>query len=99
MQNSQKTVHFQIFCKSRKLFFARVYHSPFDSCKVCNIEAPLQIWGQLASAMPARRPQMNKKSYCYERPVAEFIDSLKVHKIEIFFGFDFEICIISLLVM
>ncbi len=24
---------------------------------------------------------------------------LKVHKIEIFFGFDFEICIISLLVM
>ncbi len=25
--------------------------------------------------------------------------SLKVHKIEIFFGFDFEICIISLLVM
>ncbi len=27
------------------------------------------------------------------------IGSLKVHKIEIFFGFDFEICIISLLVM
>jgi hypothetical protein len=26
-------------------------------------------------------------------------DNLKVHKIEIFFGFDFEICIISLLVM
>ncbi len=26
-------------------------------------------------------------------------DTLKVHKIEIFFGFDFEICIISLLVM
>jgi hypothetical protein len=26
-------------------------------------------------------------------------DLLKVHKIEIFFGFDFEICIISLLVM
>ncbi len=25
--------------------------------------------------------------------------SLKVHKIEIFFGFDFEICIISLLVI
>jgi hypothetical protein len=25
--------------------------------------------------------------------------SLKVHKIEIFFGFDFEICIISLIVM
>ncbi len=28
-----------------------------------------------------------------------FYQSLKVHKIEIFFGFDFEICIISLLVM
>ncbi len=27
------------------------------------------------------------------------IMTLKVHKIEIFFGFDFEICIISLLVM
>jgi hypothetical protein len=26
-------------------------------------------------------------------------EHLKVHKIEIFFGFDFEICIISLLVM
>ncbi len=26
-------------------------------------------------------------------------DVLKVHKIKIFFGFDFEICIISLLVM
>jgi hypothetical protein len=25
--------------------------------------------------------------------------ALKVHKIEIFFGFDFEICIVSLLVM
>ncbi len=29
----------------------------------------------------------------------EEIEGLKVHKIEIFFGFDFEICIISLLVM
>ncbi len=29
----------------------------------------------------------------------KFLHSLKVHKIEIFFGFDFEICIISLLVM
>ncbi len=27
------------------------------------------------------------------------VSNLKVHKIEIFFGFDFEICIISLLVM
>ncbi len=32
------------------------------------------------------------KLFCY-------LVSLKVHKIEIFFGFDFEICIISLLVM
>ncbi len=29
----------------------------------------------------------------------KFLHSLKVHKIEIFFGLDFEICIISLLVM
>ncbi len=28
-----------------------------------------------------------------------FFNSLKVHKIEIFFGFDFEICNISLLVI
>ncbi len=27
------------------------------------------------------------------------VENLKVHKIEIFFGFDFEICMISLLVM
>jgi hypothetical protein len=27
------------------------------------------------------------------------LQCLKVHKIEIFFGFDFEICIVSLLVM
>jgi hypothetical protein len=27
------------------------------------------------------------------------VNSLKVHKIEIFFGFDFEVCIISLLFM
>ncbi len=29
----------------------------------------------------------------------KFVTNLKVHKIDIFFGFDFEICIISLLVM
>ncbi len=34
------------------------------------------------------------------REILTFLrDRLKVHKIEIFFGFDFEICIISLLVM
>ncbi len=32
----------------------------------------------------------------YDNPIPE--STLKVHKIEIFFGFDFEICIISLLV-
>ncbi len=32
-------------------------------------------------------------------PGFTFLTILKVHKIEIFFGFDFEICIISLLVM
>jgi hypothetical protein len=32
-------------------------------------------------------------------PAIHALILLKVHKIEIFFGFDFEICIISLLVM
>ncbi len=32
-------------------------------------------------------------------PPLSLDSTLKVHKIEIFFGFDFEICIISLLVM
>ncbi len=31
--------------------------------------------------------------------VYTIVNTLKVHKIEIFFGFDFEICIISLLFM
>ncbi len=42
-----------------------------------------------------------EKSLFYE-PEIGFIGKityLKVHKIEIFFGFDFEICIISLLVL
>jgi hypothetical protein len=32
-------------------------------------------------------------------PYGKGVVLVKVHKIEIFFGFDFEICIISLLVM
>ena len=39
------------------------------------------------------QPSINSILYC-----TVYAD-LKVHKIEIFFGFDFEICIISLLVM
>jgi hypothetical protein len=34
-----------------------------------------------------------------ESPFSMLGETLKIHKIEIFFGFDFEICIISLLVM
>ena len=33
------------------------------------------------------------------RKAVHAVPILKVHKIEIFFGFDFEICIISLLIM
>ncbi len=44
-----------------------------------------------------------KRKYRPVAPMANiyvcFLYGLKVHKIEIFFGFDFEICIISLLVM
>jgi hypothetical protein len=42
------------------------------------------------------------KRHTYVKQDSEFWNSLchlKVHKIEIFFGFDFQICIISLLVM
>ncbi len=35
----------------------------------------------------------------YINVLVKMFINLKVHKIEIFFGFDFEICIISLLVM
>jgi hypothetical protein len=38
------------------------------------------------------------KEYLYVHKIVA-LRSLKVHKIEIFFGFDFEICIISLLVI
>jgi hypothetical protein len=40
------------------------------------------------SLKKSRTTLSHKKNHC-----------LKVHKIEIFFGFDFEICIISLLIM
>ncbi len=46
---------------------------------------------------------INFKSYAIQYRYFDnkriFYQILKVHKIEIFFGFDFEICIISLLVM
>jgi hypothetical protein len=40
-----------------------------------------------------------KRFYIINNHITIIIMILKVHKIEIFFGFDFEICIISLLVM
>jgi hypothetical protein len=36
--------------------------------------------------------------HSFSKAEPEFVNGLKVHKIEMFFGFDFEICIISLLV-
>jgi hypothetical protein len=39
------------------------------------------------------------KLFCYSKVRSHYQFKLKVHKIEIFFGFDFEICIISLLFM
>ncbi len=42
----------------------------------------------------ASEPCLQNINFMYE-----YVLALKVHKIEIFFGFDFEICIISLLVM
>ncbi len=40
MQNEWKAAHFQTFTKSKKQIFANIYHSPFDSHKVWNFEAP-----------------------------------------------------------
>ncbi len=44
-------------------------------------------------------PAPMKKVLTKRLNLREIEQYLKVHKIEIFFGFDFEICIISLLVM
>jgi hypothetical protein len=52
------------------------------------------ILGSRLSLRPERRPMTLRYSIILGSRL-----SLKVHKIEIFFGFDFEICIISLLVM
>ncbi len=47
-------------------------------------------------------PQMvglDMESLIVTHVTGDFMKALKVHMIEIFFGFDFEMCIISLLVM
>jgi hypothetical protein len=49
-------------------------------------------WHQKQVACPCQQHEMKNCSDGH-------YNTLKVHKIEIFFGFDFEICIISLLVM
>ncbi len=45
------------------------------------------------------RPQIFSNNSVKKNLASTVFICLKVHKIEIFFGFDFEICIISLLVM
>jgi hypothetical protein len=50
-------------------------------------------------AKPGWDVRLRRKGMGGEVETVEGSVSLKVHKIEIFFGFDFEICIISLIVM
>ncbi len=50
--------------------------------------------GQMSTKVPIKDTCIT----VLEKRRSSLVD-LKVHKIEIFFGFDFEICIISLLVM
>ncbi len=40
--------YFAYFAKRTKLYFAKVYHSRFDSYKVCYIEAPLANMGPVS---------------------------------------------------
>ncbi len=72
--------------------FSSISHSLFNVILkiVSNSEATVKDTGRLnvLSSFPP----------CYSQSHSHSL-ALKVHKIEIFFGFDFEICIISLLVM
>jgi hypothetical protein len=52
---------------------------------------------ELTIASPYVHSRVDSNTFIMGNPMPE--STLKVHKIEIFFGFDFEICIISLLVM
>ncbi len=58
-------------------------------------DAPCGLWDNLALLKCTNLQTV--QLLCLHTYFAYF--TLKVHKIEIFFGFDFEICIISLLVM
>ncbi len=57
-----------------------------EMCPILNQGGKLSLSGERGSSIVTSRPFF-------------IVAHLKVHKIEIFFGFDFEICIISLLVM
>jgi hypothetical protein len=60
---------------------------------VLNGTITVKIFARAASfVLSIRKLPETDRNYTY-------LCFLKVHKIEIFFGFDFEICIISLLVM
>jgi hypothetical protein len=76
----------------------------FSIFLICNV----QIGFSLASCPPKNSAynnslmpikQLREKLNNKIRAPSHYVQILKVHKIEIFFGFDFEICIISLIVM
>ncbi len=64
-------------------------------------EAEMSSWDQATRGEKLGLVWRNRKKI--SQIVSDYLNLpfflLKVHKIEIFFGFDFEICIISLLVM
>ncbi len=89
---SQYLCIFLTFCLSVSICQSFVSLSLCQSVSVC-----LSFPHCLPVCLPF---QMQKEPHRNGFPVVKMIATpLKVHKIEIFFGFDFEICIISLLVM
>ncbi len=69
-----------------KKIFSKNYKYNLWKCGICSVAN----FGEGACARKFIFQRLMQNPIC---------KNLKVHKIEIFFGFDFEICIISLLIM
>jgi hypothetical protein len=87
-------------------FFSNVYLAEVNLADVYEaLRTELELTGmrnlQVSGQPQARPPGEPASNYCSQifRNITLPMAALKVHKTEIFFGFDFEICIISFLVM
>jgi hypothetical protein len=69
MQMRKKLYIFKYLAKVQSYFLPKSVILPLIPIKFAILKPPWQIWGQLAYAMPARRPQMKEKPYCFEKPV------------------------------